>query len=508
MSILDSVLTRLGYGKMQAIENLPAMLSATAEGQRYNVPPLVMPEAQSELYQRLSWVQVAVGAVAQAAAVERISVHQLEGEDEVDIPNHPLEMLLLRPNPLHSRFELLQATFAFLQLTGNAYWWLNRSRPNVPPAEIWTIPAHQLEPVPDGRMFIRGYWYEPGGGEPGMMLEPWQIVHFRRFHPLNWFVGLSPIEALATIAEGDLAMQRWNTQVFAKNNAKIPGALAFADPIEETEWNRMKTDIIREHGGTNRTLMLMRNTGSGVSWIPMAIPQKDMEFLAGRQFNKEEIFSIYAPGLASMLAINATEANSVAGKATFLEFAVWPQMVAVAEKITNDLLPAYGQNLVAGFDDVRQSDKAMELAEQNAFLQVHTIDEVRQKYYGADPIGDERGTLLVAEVKAASAAPSPAMAEAPTSAAVQIELPQAPELPEPELPDEEDEDEAAAKRRETKALKRYLRNRSRPDPAQFQAEHLSEAEVWAIAEQMGMKREEDGAADDAPFRYLDWAAYP
>ena len=38
-----------------------------------------------------------------------------------------------------------------------------------------------------------------------------------------------------------------------------------------------------------------------------------MQFLEERNFTKEEIFGKLAPGLASVLAVNATEANALAG---------------------------------------------------------------------------------------------------------------------------------------------------------------------------------------------------
>lgn len=106
---------------------------------------------------------------------------------------------------------------------------------------------------------------------------------------------------------------------------------------------------------------------------------------------------MYAPGLASMLAVNATEANSKAGKATFMEMAIWPQLVSIAEKITNDLLPIYGDNLVGAFDDVRIADRGMQLAEQNAASQVQTIDEMRQVFYSLPPLEDGRGQRLLSE---------------------------------------------------------------------------------------------------------------
>jgi phage portal protein BeeE len=83
-------------------------------------------------------------------------------------------------------------------------------------------------------MYLRGYLYETDWGEK-FPVELDQVVHFKRWHPLNQFVGLSPLESLAVVSQGDLAMQKWNTNFFDKNNAKIPGILAFADPIQDSD---------------------------------------------------------------------------------------------------------------------------------------------------------------------------------------------------------------------------------------------------------------------------------
>lgn len=395
MGIIDRIAARFGYRKAEQVQ--ADWLRLTADAEQWQLPDRSLPQAQAELYQRLSWVQAAVSAVARTAATTAFGVSRLVGEQTEAVENHDFELLLRRPNPLQSRFELLESTISYHALTGNAYWWLNRGSEKEKPAEIWLIPPHRIQPIPDGRMFLHGYMYESDTGEK-IPLERYEIVHFKRFHPLNSFVGLSPIEALSVIAAGDLAMQRWNTNYFDKDNAKAAGALAFADPIENDAWNKIKADIKAKHGGVNREMMMLRNVGKGgVQWINMAISQRDMEFLASRTFNKEEIFSIYAPGYASILAVNATEANSKAGKATFMEMAVWPQLVSIAEKITNDLLPIYGENLVGNFDDVRIADRGMQLAEQNAASRIQTIDEMRQSFYSLPPLEDGRGVRLLSE---------------------------------------------------------------------------------------------------------------
>ena len=577
----DNVFGALGYAKAQPVEKPPGWLVATAQAEAYSVPGRDLPEAQLELYQRLSWVQIAVSKIAEVAATTPFSVKRLTTEDTEDIPNHPFELLLRRPNPLMSRAELLEATLAYHALTGNAYWWLNRPGSKGAPTEIWVLPPHKVKPVPDGRMYLRGYTYEPDGGQP-MPLELTDVVHFRRFHPLNSFVGLSPIEAVNTVAAGDLAAQQWNTNYFGKNNAKVPGILAFADPIDDDTWTAMQRQVQEQYGGTRRQMMMLRNAGpGGVSFIPAAMSQADMQFLEGRTFTKEEIFSLYAPGLASMLAVNATEANSVSGKRTFVEYGVWPHLVRIAEKITNDVLPLYGDGLVGEFDDIRPTDRQLELAEIEAYAKTHTVDEVRAKYYNDGPLDAGRGVLLVTEVthgitpagtqeeagparkdilgyhiesgvvtrnearadvglgpvddsqdmrlrdlraklevmKAATDAGIPTEqaaalvglnVDAPEPVAPPSTMPPTVQQAQPEPDGDEANDDApdaatadtgddAAQQelqaRETKALRRWLRNRRNPDPLKFKREHLSVDDVLAVAGEMGIGGAdgEDGA---------------
>ena len=396
MSILDNLLARIGYTK--ATESAPAHLLHYAENMSFNMPGYQLPKAQAELYQRLSWIAIAVGHVANMAATTPLSVKQRSGESTDDIENHPFEELLMRPNPHQSRFEFLEEMFLWRQLTGNAYWWINAPNENAAPVEMWNIPAWRIEPVPDGRMYLKGYLYDPGDGVK-IPLEPWEIVHFKRFNPNNSFIGLSPIEALAEIAVADMAAQKWNANFYSKDHAKPAGALAFADPISDNVWKQMQDEIKRQHGGTKRNLMMLRNTGAGgVAWVNMTIAQKDMQFLEGREFTRDEIYSIYAPGLASWLAINSTEANSKSGRDAFHELAVFPIHQQAAETISNKLLPRYGDNLQCEFDDVRSKDRVLELQEQEAFSQVHTVAEIRERFYGDKPLGDDRDNKLPKEI--------------------------------------------------------------------------------------------------------------
>lgn len=490
MSILDNLLARAGYRK--ATQMAP-LLQATGEGQQYTVPDLTLAEAQEQLFERLSWVYGAVMAVATMVASATLSVKKLRGEKREDVPNHPFELRLMRPNPLDSRTELMVKLASYYALTGNAYLWLLRRNPANPkqePDEMWVLPSHQVTPIPDGKMFIKGYDYDPGLGQDHQIILPHNMVHIKRFHPRNWFVGLSPVEALAVVAEGDLKAQRWNTNFFGANNAKVPGALSFGDRLGNTAWDALKQQVKEQWGGTQRNGPLMLNGvgQGGATWVQMGLSQSDMEFLGARTFTKEEIYSIFAPGLASVLDVNATEANAKAGKATFAELAVWPVCVAIAEKLTNNLLPVYGDNLVAEFDDVRVVDRVLEMQEQEAYGRVHTINEMRAKYYDDDPLEDERGEMFPAQIGASTAMPQdedeaqddmPPMT--PLAGGQAQEQPAAEQEPPPLAPmDGEQADGNQALQAEIKAWRRYALRHGRDKAQAFACEHVPDAMAAAI----------------------------
>jgi phage portal protein BeeE len=392
--------------KAAMLENAPNWLRQTADAERYSIPDPGVYGNQADLFRKLSWILQAVEITAHAAAVTRFDVKRVINDQEPkDIPNHPFEMLLRRPNPLDSRFEFLAWTVTMFKLTGNCYWWMNRPDEFTPPDELWGIPSNKIMVVPDGNSYIRGYMYYPGNGME-ILLPPHEITHFKRTNPGSRFVGLSAIEAIALVAQGDLGMQKYNTVLFEKNNGRLPSVMAFEQMIADPTWDKIKEDT--REASRNREMLMLRGVGQagGLQWLQNSVSQREMEFLAGRQANKEEIYNTLAPGLFSMLSENATEANSRTGRAAFNELTLYPMHVMMGEKISNEILPTYGTEkarpLVGEFEDVRMADKQMELNEIVEYSKTHTIAEIREKYYSDDPLGDERDDLLPAQIEATS----------------------------------------------------------------------------------------------------------
>ncbi len=406
MSILDRLAALLGYAKALPGPDAPNFISRTFFNERYDDFRTTQRDEEN-LYRLSSWLRGAVQVVAQVCATTAFNVHELQGEDKTDIVNHPFELLLRRPNPIQSRFEFIEATVAYKKITGDVFWYLNSPTPGGAPAELYVLGPDRMRVQPSDKLEVLGYYYDPGDGSE-VVIDAANVVHFTSFNPASMFHGLSIIEALGTVARGDLDMQQWNGRLFGKNNARLPGVLAFADPINDSDWKQILADT--DASAAKRQMMMLRGAGKGgVQWMPIAQTLHDMEFVQGRTFTKEEIYSVVAPGLASVLAVNATEANSRAGMETLTRIATWPELVSLSEKITNDILPRYGDNLVGDFDDIRLKDRAVDLQEQVEYAKSHTIDEIRREYYGDDELGDPRGALLPVELlgKAGANVPVP-----------------------------------------------------------------------------------------------------
>lgn len=382
-----------------------AMVGYSA-GQPLREPDPSLYTTQAQMYQRLSWIYGAVSVVSSAAAsLANLQVYRMDGENKTAVFNHPFEQLLRAPNSLQytTRYEFLEALIGFLRLSGNAYIYVNAPSPDAPPAEMWILRPDRVLIVPDRETFVRGYIYEIDNQQVAFDAD--EIVHIRLFHPLNDFYGMSAIETLAVAAESDYAQAVWNRNFFGKDNAKPQGALAYADTYDDESWKQIKQDVRDEYGGTKRRVMMLRGVGAGgVQWLSMGVSQKDMEFLAGRKFSKEEIYSILAPGLSQMIDPNATMANSVSGEKTFREYALYPLLKRIDEILTSKLMPRYGSGLMCEFDEIRIRDMALELTQRAAYERTHTVDEVRAKFdHDDEGIGDSRGNLLPSQIMSSPA---------------------------------------------------------------------------------------------------------
>ncbi len=361
-------------------------IAAVANRSSFNWPNLAEAEAQARLYQQSPWVYIAVNRIAEAAALVPLRVHPrfsmsspspfmergLGGEV---VSAHPLETLLDTPNPYMSRFELIEQTLGMLELTGDAYWFLSGDGSGAP-TEIWPLRPDRVSIVPDATDYVKGYIYELDGQR--IPLLPIEVVHFRRWHPLNDYYGLSALEAARLAVTSDRAMSEWNRNTFGQDNGVPAGIVSIKESVTDADYERVKREWRESYGGPQRRTAFLR--GGQIEWKNIGLNHNELDFLQGRKAHRDEILNIFGIPVG-LISENATEANATVAERLFIERTLWPKLVRISQKITQDLLPFWPGNYIAEFDDIRPTDTQARLDEIKTAYPVMSINEIRERYY-------------------------------------------------------------------------------------------------------------------------------
>jgi HK97 family phage portal protein len=350
-------------------------------------PNLAETASEAKVYQQSSWVYLAVNRIAEAAALVPLHVLRLDGEQRMEVEHHPLEILLDAPNPYISRFELFEQTVGMLELTGNAYWFLAGDSAGVP-SEIWPLRPDRVSIFPDPERYIKGYVYEIDGRR--IPLLPSEVVHFKRWHPSNDYYGLSALEAARLAVTSDRSMAEWNHNTFSKDNGIPAGIVTIKNQMTDADYERIKREWRQTYGGPQRRTAFLR--GDTVSWQNIGLNHNELDFLKGRQAHRDEILNIFGIPVG-LVSENATEANAKVAERLFIERTLWPKLVRIAQKITQEMLPFWPGMHVAEFEDIRPTDTQARLDEIKTAYPVLSINEIRQRYYHLPPV--EWGALPV-----------------------------------------------------------------------------------------------------------------
>jgi HK97 family phage portal protein len=366
-------------------------------------PDLSLYTEQARQYARSSWFQAAVSRIARTAATVQLNVRRVKGEEETDIIDHPLERLLRQPNPDQSRFEFMEATWGFREIAGNVYWFL-AGQPGGVPEELWILRPDRVRVVPgrDSRQRIAGYVYTVDGIE--VPFDAAEVIHFKLFHPSNDLYGLSRAEAIALTLLGDQAATRFNYAYFGRNRAIPAGIVSVKPTITQDQFEQLKRDWREGMGSGQRRTAFIR--GGDITYIQTEQSHEDMQFIEGRRFNREEVLILMGlhPG---MYDTSATEANARVGYEIFIRDTMWPALLEFAQKLTVSLAPFWGRNLIVEPEDIRIKDKQAELREIETAGSYLTVNEIRKKYYRADPLPESVFDRPLNAPALAAPAPSP-----------------------------------------------------------------------------------------------------
>ncbi|MBY6199836.1 phage portal protein [Maritalea mobilis] len=238
---------------------------------------------------------------------------------------HPALGLIARPNAGQGRAELLEAAFAQLMLSGNAYIEAVTPEPGWP-VELHVLRSDRMALVPGADGWPMAYDYTVGSRKH--RYAPEVICHIKGFHPQDDHYGLAPIQAAATAIDVHNAAARWS-KALLDNAARPSGAIVYrgvdgAGSMTQDQFDRLQMELESHHQGARNAGRPMLLEG-GLDWKPMGFSPSDMEFQKTKEAAARDIALAFGvPPMLLGIPGDATYANYAEANRAFYRLTVLP----------------------------------------------------------------------------------------------------------------------------------------------------------------------------------------
>lgn len=305
----------------------------------------------------------------------------------VEITEHPLLDLLNKVNPQMNKFDLFSKTDMFLELAGNAYWYLVLNQLGLP-VQIWPVsPVNMkinvLETASKTGDFISGYTFKSGLNT--IQFKPEEIIHFSFPSPYSNIYGMGPLAAGQDSIIFDHTSREYEN-ILIKNQCRPDVVLQTDQPITDVQAKSFLARLRMSFAGKKglgKWMLLDR----GLKAVPLNLPLREMGFIQGRKASKEEIAGLLGVPVSKLTTEDVNLANASIGEVQYIRDTIAPRLTFIEEKLNEALVPKYDENLFLTYGDVIPMDKTYRLMELEKHLttQYSTINEER-KIDGKEPV--------------------------------------------------------------------------------------------------------------------------
>jgi len=315
--------------------------------------------------------------------------HVYGAEDYEELDEHPILELFEKVNDQENGFELRELTSIMLDLTGNAYWYVERDKLGTPSA-LFLLRSQWVEIIPDVKHFVGGYKYGVSRfGMEELTLTPDQVVHFKYPNPNDPWYGLGPVQASAYTLEAQEAREQFIVATMRNMGRPdlvvkyLEGELDPADrQLLEREWNQ----LFRGPKNAGKVKVTdFRYEVEKLGWNP-----QELRFNDGEDWIMKKICAAFPVpiGLIDTSQISRAPRAGMEGADLFMaQFNTLPRCTRIEEKINEKLCPMYDGRLFVAFDDPVPQDKARQMQEDQLRLASFqtTVNEIRERD-GEDPV--------------------------------------------------------------------------------------------------------------------------
>lgn len=273
--------------------------------------------------------------------------------------DHPLMPVLNNPNPFLNGHQMMETTFLWLSVRGETFWVLTDAEGNwIGPGEVpefmWPMSPDLFKPILEHGQYgmLIGWEFSP----PRFMTNVRRlnvplhsIIQFKFPDPKDPMRGRSPLAASAGAILMDLTADSYNYEI-TKGGGVPKGILhtdVMMDPEREREFQKEWREEFDGTQGSKKTALL----SGGWKYTPVSMSPKDMEFLAQKGWNRDEILAAMGvPRTTLGITEFVNYATQLGQDKNFIEKTILPYWRAVEWAVDSQLFFLESDDNFFGFD--------------------------------------------------------------------------------------------------------------------------------------------------------------
>lgn len=338
----------------------------------------------------IDWVYDCVGLYADPAATADYVLTTLDGTKmvrastkgtpkEYKVGPKALYDLLDRPNPYMLYDELMSLLVIDLLLVGNAYWYKWRVNSDGQPLALYRLaPSHvKIKPGPFGP---ESYEYQPPGSRDKLLLNPNDVIHFRRPNPHSNYYGMGVIQGAGRSMDLELAIT--DTQASYFENKADPSLIIQSDRrIPRDIFRKLYAQLRSRTAGSGKSgeLLLLEN---GLKATSLSATAAEAMFDALSRMSRDRVFTKFRanPMLLGIMDESAGSNKVSDMRREFDTATLQPFLRRLSSVISATLAEAYGVRYFINHRSILSVEDQLKVAESIAVMPYVKVREVRRQY--------------------------------------------------------------------------------------------------------------------------------
>lgn len=245
-----------------------------------------------------------------------------------EVVEHPLLSVLNKPNNFHTGFQFWGLVQKYLDLTGEAFIFVERERELFESSKIKAL--HLLRPDlvdieynQDGS--VKGYTYKRQD-KVTIKYEPIQILHIFNPDPMNPLRGMSLIKSGIRAIDTEVQLSEYHARVIA-NGGKVEGVFKINDPTMTKEKLLQIKESYKEQYSGSKKSGLPLFLGGDIEYQNIGLNPSELSYLETKKVSLNDICILTGVPKEILASVGETTyANADAAYGIFLRETIKPIM--------------------------------------------------------------------------------------------------------------------------------------------------------------------------------------